>query len=218
MPALVVAIAGIALAVSWPAAPTATIAVPATPSCDVTVSIPAIGVREELRYYAGSPDDGRGTRIQNVGDLASPLGRGGGVRAGEVGNHFIAGHRTSAGAPLLHIRRLRAGDTVTVRTRCGGAPSTTHAYTITARARYIDFFTREGRALQIAPVPFQPGALPTQAMVTLSTCATQEDKARGDLRKDRYGNPPGRWVVVGVLSSGTGAPPVPDITPSLTPR
>jgi sortase A len=171
----------------------------ASATCAVVVSIPSIGMREELRYYAGSPDDGRGTRIQNAGDLASPLGDGGGVRAGEVGNHFIAGHRTSAGAPLLHIRRLRPGDAVVVRTRCAGAPTTTHTYTVTARARYVDFFTRTGRAAQIAPVPFQPGAAPTQAMLTLSTCATQEDKARGDLRKDRFGNPPGRWVVVGVL-------------------
>jgi sortase A len=196
---IVVAMAGTVCAVLSPTAASA--AEQASAPCTVAVSIPAIGVREELRYYSGSPDDGRGTRIQNTGDLASPLGDGGGVRAGEVGNHFIAGHRTSAGAPLLHIRRLRPGDAVVVRTRCAGGPATTHTYTVTARARYVDFFTRQGRAAQIAPVPFQPGAPPTQAMVTLSTCATQEDKARGDLRKDRFGNPPGRWVVVGVLES-----------------
>lgn len=204
---------GLATAVAVPT-PSAAIE-PATSTCIVAVSIPAIGMREELRYYPGSPDDGPGTRIQNTGDLASPLGSRGGVRAGEIGNHFIAGHRTSAGAPLLHIRRLRPGDTVTVRTRCDGGPATTHTYSVTSRGRYIDFFTREGRALQIAPVPFAPGALPTQAMVTLSTCATQEDKARGDLRKDRYGNPPGRWVVVGVLTSTSGGPPVSDVAPTV---
>ena len=178
-------------------------AVGAAARCEVVVTIPAIRVREELRYHAGSPDDAKGTRIQNTGDLASPLGPNGGVRAGEVGNHFIAGHRTSAGSPLLHLRKLRAGDIVRVRTRCDGASDVTHTYTVTTRkARYIDFFTRKGRAAQIASVPFSPGEMSTVPMVALSTCATQEDNARGDRRRDRFGNPPGRWVVVGVLTSG----------------
>jgi sortase A len=167
--------------------------------CDVVVTIPEIDVREELRYYPGSPDDGRGTRIQDTGDLASPLGRGGGVRAGDVGNFFIAGHRTSAGGPLLHLRQLRRGDVVKVRTQCDDGTDVTHTYAITGRSQYIDFFTRAGRAAQIAPVPLRPGEVPTAPMVTLSTCATQEDRARGDSRRDRFGNPPGRWVVVGVL-------------------
>lgn len=169
--------------------------------CDVVVTIPDIGVREEMRYYPGSPDDAPGTRIQDTGRLASPLGSRGGVRAGEIGNHFIAGHRTSAGAPLLHLRKLRIGDRIMVQAHCDGSERVTYTYAVTARSRYIDFFTRAGRAAQIAPVPFQPGVVPTTAMVTLSTCATQEDRARGDLREDRFGNPPGRWVVVGVLES-----------------
>jgi sortase A len=169
--------------------------------CTVAVSIPSIGVREELRYYEGSPDDAPGTRIQDTGRLASPLGAGGGVRAGETGNHFIAGHRTSAGAPLLHLRKLKTGDRVVVQSQCVGSDKVTHTYAVTARSRYIDFFTRAGRAAQIAPVPFQPGVAPFTAMITLSTCATQEDRARGDMREDRFGNPPGRWVVVGVLES-----------------
>lgn len=170
-----------------------------TARCDVVVAIPEIDVREELRYYPGSPDDGRGTRIQDTGDLASPLGRRGGVRAGDIGNLFVAGHRTSSGGPLLHLRQLRRGDVVRVRTRCDDGVDVTHRYVITERARYIDFFTRKGRAAQISPVPLQPGVAPTEPMLTLSTCATQEDRARGDRRRDRFGNPPGRWVVVGVL-------------------
>jgi len=174
--------------------------------CEVVVTIPDIGVREKLHYYTGSPDDGRGTRIQDTGSLASPLGSGGGVRAGTIGNHFIAGHRTSAGGPLLHLRKLRSGDLVVVRTQCEGRGEVAHTYAVVGRAQYIDFFTREGRAAQIAPVPFQPGAEPSDARVTLSTCATQEDKARGDTRKDRFGNPPGRWVVVGVLQPAIVSP------------
>jgi len=176
-------------------------AAPAAGRCETVVTIPDIGVRTELRYYAGSPDDGKGTRIQDRGVLASPVGPRGGVAAGEVGNHFIAGHRTSAGGPLLHLRGLRKGDLVKVRTRCSDGGDVTHTYAVTKRSQYIDFFTAKGRAAQIAPVPFHPGQDPTLPMVTLSTCATQEDNARGDRRRDRYGNPPGRWVVVGVLTT-----------------
>lgn len=177
---------------------------PASADCNVVVTIPAIDMREELRYYRGSPDDAPGTRIQDRGDLASPLGPRGGVRAGEVGNFFIAGHRTTGRAPLKHLRALRPGDVVRVRTRCGDGSDTALTYAITRKSRYVDFFTRRGRAAQIAPVPFRPGEPPTQSMITLSTCATQEDNARGDRRRDRFGNPPGRWVVTGVLQSPVG--------------
>ena len=173
--------------------------VPAATACTVVVTIPAIGVREDLRYYRGSPDDGPGTRIQDRGHLASPQGPDGGVRAGAVGNFFIAGHRTTAGGPLQDLRRLRAGDVVKVRTRCDSGSDQTHTYEVLGKAQYIDFFTRRGRAAQIAPVPLQPGMPATEPMITLSTCATQEDNARGDRRRDRHGNPPGRWVVAGVL-------------------
>ena len=182
-------------------APLPAAATPAERGCSVVVTIPAIDVREDLVYYQGSPDDRRGTRIQDTGALASPQGPDGGVRAGEVGNHFIAGHRTSAGGPLLKVRQLRRGDVVHIRTRCASGSDITHTYTVAGRARYIDFFTRAGRADQIAAVPFRPGVEPTEPMVTLSTCATQEDHARGDRRRDRFGNPPGRWVVIGILSS-----------------
>lgn len=169
-------------------------------SCRVTVTVPDIDVRRSLTYYAGSPDDGPGTRIQNRGRLASPQGPKGGVTAGDIGNLFIAGHRNTGGGPLLRIRELGRGDVVRVRERCDDGTDTTYAYTLTSKPRYIDFFTRRGRALQIAPVPFDPGRPAVQPMLTLSTCATQEDNRRGDRRRDRHGNPPGRWVVAGVLT------------------
>lgn len=196
----VLAVSCLACALAMPFGSGATDA-SAARSCEVVVTIPAIGVREDLRYYSGSPDDERGTRIQDSGALASPQGEGGGVRAGEVGNHFIAGHRTSAGGPLLNLRQVRRGDVVKVRTRCDDGSDVTHTYAVSGRARYVDFFTRAGRAAQIAPVPLAPGVAPTEPMVTLSTCATQEDNARGDRRRDRFGNPPGRWVAVGRLVS-----------------
>jgi sortase A len=169
-------------------------------SCRVTVTSPSIDVRKELTHYVGSPDDGPGTRIQDRGRLASPVGSRGGVTAGDIGNLFIAGHRNTAGGPLLRIRELGRGDVVRVRERCADGVDTTYTYTLKARPRYIDFFTRQGRAAQIAAVPFHPDRIAVQPMLTLSTCATQEDKRRGDVRRDRHGNPPGRWVVAGVLT------------------
>ena len=181
------------------AAPPAT-AIDGEQSCRVTVTIPDIDVRRSLTYYGGSPDDGPGTRIQNRGRLASPLGPKGGVTAGDIGNFFIAGHRNTAGGPLLRIRELGRGDVVRVRERCDDGTDTTYVYTLTSKPRYIDFFTSRGRALQIAAVPFDPGRPAVQPMLTLSTCATQEDNRRGDRRRDRHGNPPGRWVVAGTLT------------------
>ena len=93
------------------AAPAAT-AIDGEQSCRVTVTIPDIDVRRSLTYYRGSPDDGPGTRIQNRGGLASPQGPKGGVTAGDIGNLFIAGHRNTAGGPLLRIRDLGRGDVV----------------------------------------------------------------------------------------------------------
>ena len=86
-----------------------------------------------------------------------------------------------------------------MRTQCADGVEVNQRYVIATRATYVDFFTRKGRAAQIAPVPLQPDQVPTQPMMTLSTCATQEDHKRGDRRRDRFGNPPGRWVVVAVL-------------------
>lgn len=195
-----VAVACAALAAVVLPAPPAAAVDHGSRACRVVVTIPAIDVRRGLTHYVGSPDDGPGTRIQDTGTLASPVGARGGVKAGEIGNFFIAGHRNSGGGPLLRIRELRRGDVVTIRERCDDDVDTTFTYTLKAGPRYIDFFTARGRAAQIAPVPLRPGRAPVQPMLTISTCATQEDKRRGDVRRDRHGNPPGRWVVVGVLT------------------
>ena len=136
-----VALSGLLLCGVVLAAPPAA-ALDGEPSCRVTVTVPDIDVRRSLTYYRGSPDDGPGTRIQNRGLLASPQGPKGGVAAGEIGNLFIAGHRNTAGGPLLRIRELGRGDVVRVRERCDDGTDTTYAYTLTSKPRYLDFFTR----------------------------------------------------------------------------
>ena len=52
---------------------------------------------------------------------------------------------------------------------------------------------------QRAAVPGRPGVKPTRAMITLSTCATQEDHAAGNYWSDRFHNPEHRIDKIGAL-------------------
>jgi len=166
--------------------------------CITTMTIPRIDVSTKVRTYEGSPDDAKGTRIQDRGILASPVGANGGVAAGRQGNFHVNGHRNSAGGVLQDLRKLRRGDLVQVDEMCEQARDMTYTYRIESRASYIDFFTPAGRAAQIAETPMSPGVPATRGYISISTCATQEDHARGDYRKDAFHNPPGRWVSIGV--------------------
>ncbi|MER5767905.1 class E sortase [Streptomyces sp. NPDC001985] len=175
---------------------TATAAEPVAPPAPATatLSIPAIGVRD-LRVipYEGTTDDTEGTRIQNRGDAASPHGEHGGVGPGEKGNYLVTAHRLSAGGPLRDLPSLGEGDTVTVT-----AAGRTHTYEITGTRR-TSFRSERSLAEQRAPVPGHPGERPTEAMITLSTCATPEDNAAGNFWRDAHGNPEHRIDKIGVL-------------------
>ncbi|MEP6651366.1 MAG: hypothetical protein ABJA74_15865 [Lapillicoccus sp.] len=48
-------------------------------------------------------------------------------------------------------------------------------------------------------MPGRPGAPPTQAMITQSTCLTPEDHAAGNRWADQYGNTEHRIDQIGVL-------------------
>ena len=158
------------------------------------LSVPALGLRDlAVVRYRGRPDDAPGTRIQNGGVLASPRGPRGGVGPGEVGNHLVTGHRTSHGAPFGQLPSLRKGDLVRVR-----SADAVHVYRIVG-TRTTSFRSPASRARQEAAVPGRPGAPPTRAMITLSSCATPEDHARGNFWADRFGNPEHRIDKIGVL-------------------
>ena len=144
--------------------------------------------------YRGSPDDAAGTAIQNAGSLASPRGPGGGVAAGQVGNHIVTGHRLSSTEPfrvpaLAPERQPRA--------RAGGR-DTVHVYEV-RRTRWTSFRSRASLVAQRAPVPGRPGAEATRPMITLSTCATLEDHAAGNYWADEFDNPEHRIDKIGVL-------------------
>jgi sortase A len=162
------------------------------------LSIPAIGVRAlPVVPYNGFADDRPGTRIEDRGVAASPRGSRGGVGPGEVGNLIVTAHRTSAGGPLRRLPAVRVGRHILITSR-----GTVFDYVVT-RTMTISFRSKASLALQSAAVPGRPGVPATRAMITLSTCATPEDHARGDFWTDALGNPAHRIDKVGVLVAVT---------------
>ncbi|WP_060181099.1 class E sortase [Streptomyces sp. IMTB 1903] len=192
-----------------PSAAAAALAPAATPARDPadartresTLSIPAAGV-SGLRVvpYEGTTDDVPGTRIQDRGHAASPYGKRGGVGPGQVGNFLVTAHRLSAGGPLRDLPAVGEGDTVTV-----AVDGVQYTYEITA-TRKTSFRSQRSLDEQRAAVPGSPGAPPTQAMITISTCATPEDHAEGNFWSDAQGNPEHRIDKIGVLRRTTTAP------------
>jgi sortase A len=158
------------------------------------LTVPRLGLRDfPVVRYRGSPDDAPGTAIQNDGDLASPRGPGGGVAAGEVGNHIVTGHRLSSTEPFRYLPSLPRGSRVLVR-----VGDTVHVYEV-RRTRWTSFRSQESLAAQRAPVPGRPGVEATRPMITLSTCATLEDHAAGNYWSDEFDNPEHRIDKIGVL-------------------
>ena len=185
-----------------PAATEAEPAAPAGPTpsdgrpVDATISIPDIGVRNvTVAAYTGVTDDTAGTVIQDQGIAASPSGVAGGTGAGGVGNYLVTGHRNSAGALFFDLPSLDRGDVIEV-----AAEGVVYVYEV-AETRETSFRSEESLRQQRAAVPGRPGVAPTQAMITVSTCATQEDHAAGNDWSDANDNPEHRIDKVGVLVS-----------------
>ncbi|MFJ7271362.1 class E sortase [Streptomyces sp. NPDC099050] len=189
-------------------APAATTARPSGPSVALlqteasVLSIPSVGITGlRVMPYEGTTDDAPGTRIQDKGVAASPYGKHGGVGPGQEGNFLVTAHRLSAGGPLRDLPAVAKGDSVLVTV--GGVEYT---YEITA-SRKTSFRSERSLSEQRAAVPGKPGVTPTQAMITISTCATPEDHAEGNFWSDAQGNPEHRIDKIGVLRKTTAAPP-----------
>lgn len=158
------------------------------------LTIAAIGVHDlPVVPYRGKTDDAPGTRIQNRGVAASPFGARGGVGPGGIGNYQVTAHRTSSTEAFRNLPSLRRGQKVTVE--AGGVR---YSYEI-RRTRQTSFRSVRSLAEQRAAVPGHPGSRPTKAFITLSTCATREDHARGNYWADEFGNPEHRIDKIGVL-------------------
>lgn len=79
---------------------------------------------------------------------------------GDVGNVGIAGHRTTYGKPFNEIAELRPGDPIIVETA-----DAFYVYRVTSHQIVLPHHIEV-----IAPVPNQPGAAPTERMLTLTAC------------------------------------------------
>jgi sortase A len=158
------------------------------------LTIPALGVEDlPVKPYRGSPDDARGTRIQNRGIAASPYGPDGGVGPGGIGNQIITAHRLSSTRAFFKLPKLRVGAMVQLV-----ANGQRYTYRIVS-TRTVSFRSAKSLAAQAAAVPGRPGVRATQAMITLSTCRTPEDHAEGNYWSDEFGNPEHRIDKIGKL-------------------
>lgn len=158
------------------------------------LTIATLGIRGlPVEPYRGWTDDGPGTVIQDGGIAASLYGPRGGVGPGGIGKHQVTAHRTSSTRTFEFLPDLALGDRVVVRS--GG---TEYVYEI-RDTRRTSFRSERSLAEQRAAVPGQPGAEPDQAFITLSTCATPEDRAAGNFWSDRFGNLEHRIDKIGVL-------------------
>ncbi|WP_304799037.1 sortase domain-bontaining protein [Nocardioides sp.] len=158
------------------------------------MSIPRLGIVDlEVRSYEGYTDDAPGHDLQNTGVAASPHGPRGGTGPGGVGNYQVTGHRTSSTRIFEFLPDLERGDRVLVT-----AGRTVYVYRVTT-TRITSFRSARSLREQRAAVPGRPGATPTRAMITISTCRTQEDHAEGNYWSDEFDNPEHRIDKIGVL-------------------
>jgi sortase A len=161
---------------------------------DARLTIPRIGIhRLKVVDYRGVTDDASGTRIQNRGIAASPHGPHGGVGPGGIGNYQVTAHRTAHGGVFRRTPSLPRGARILV-----DVGRWRYVYRV-VRTRWVDFRSARSLRRQRAAVPGHPGARAHRGYLTLSTCATPEDHARGDFWTDRLGNPQHRIDKIAVL-------------------
>src|SRR5690625_3946620 len=128
-------------------------AVPADGEVFGTLYVPDWGADYRMPIASGVDlaqvlNDGR---VGHYPDTAMP---------GQVGNFSMAGHRQTYGKPFYAIDTLTEGDAVVVQTS-----QAWYVYTVTSHE-----IVRPDQVEVIAPVPGDPGAEPTEAMLTLTSC------------------------------------------------
>ena len=85
------------------------------------------------------------------------------AQPGQIGNFAIAGHRITHGQPFSRLLELDKGDQIVVETR-----SAIYTYVLDTAPR--DLTVEDTATWVLDPVPGQPDATPTQALLTLTTC------------------------------------------------
>lgn len=139
-----------------------------------------IGVLRVPRFgasYARTIAQGTGTAELSTFELG--VGHYPGTQMpGQIGNFAIAGHRSAYGGAMHLIDRLRPGDRIVVETKDGW-------YTYRFDAKRI---VQPTAIDAIDAVPFEPKAVPTTRMITLTTCTPLYSTAQ-------------RWVATGSFVS-----------------
>jgi sortase A len=161
--------------------PTVASSDPTVPSSDPTVpspgqafallTVPRFGSTWQQPVLEGT---GRDVLRGGVGHYT------GSALPGGLGNLALAGHRTTWGHPFKDVERLRAGDEVIVRTR-----TARFIYRVTGHL-VVD----PDDPAVLAAVPGHPDAVPTERLLTLTTCHPEYSAHR-------------RWIVQAVLQSST---------------
>ena len=139
-------------------------AVPADPAATPVGTAPAHGTAIGVIYIPRFGADYSRPIIEGTSsDVIDTLGLGryaGTAMPGAVGNFVMAGHRQTHGAVLDNIHTLVPGDKIYVQTADG-------FYTYVFRNQEIVLPDRTDVTL---PVPTQPGAVPEQRLLTLTSC------------------------------------------------
>lgn len=115
------------------------------------VRIPRFGAKYAKPLYEGKD---RLTLQKGIGHYPET------VMPGEIGNFSMAGHRTTYGKPFNKVAELKHGDLVIVETA--------EAYFV--YEVYEDQIVRPNQIEVVAPVPSEPGAKPTEALMTMTSC------------------------------------------------
>ena len=132
---------------------------------------PAVAAQEPLKLGEGFaflriPRLGKDFDVPVVeGVRAQDLSRGVGhyretARPGDIGNFAVAGHRATNGEPFRDLDQVRRGDALVVET------ATTWFTYVVDSTRIV----KPTDVWVLDPVPGQPNATPTRALLTLTTC------------------------------------------------
>jgi sortase A len=116
--------------------------------------VPRFGSDFEVPILSGTD---LGTLSRGVGHYRSTS------LPGQVGNFAVAGHRVTHGQPFAHLLDLDKGDEVVVETAAA-----VYTYVVDAPPRSLTVKASDSWVLD--PVPGEPSAQPTQALMTLTTC------------------------------------------------
>jgi sortase A len=149
---------GVPIASGPPVAPTAG-TVPTVPIAPIALPGDAIGIIRIPRLganYGYAIVEGVSTNDLKKGPGHYP----GTANPGGIGNLVISGHRTTYLAPFNGLGQMAVGDAIVIETR-----DTYYTYRVTKTASVLP-----SDVDVVLPVPGQPRAKPTQALITLTTC------------------------------------------------